>query len=167
LLFQLRIQGIHDKLFNPDTADVVSVITISVKVTLPFATVIQCHFTPMSREVNYFTVWVGHIPSVFPSIFADNVMVHSRNLEGHLHIILNNTLQELLNHIQVTDKFLLYMLGLLVVLARCVFRLQMERPKELDWKSLGRSGPIGHKNLRTWRSTISLSNNHFILNDFV
>jgi hypothetical protein len=45
----------------------------------------------MIREVNYLTVWVGHIPSVFPSIFADNVMVHRRNLEGRLHIILNDT----------------------------------------------------------------------------
>jgi hypothetical protein len=121
----------------------------------------------MIREVNYLTVWVGHIPPVFPSIFADNVMVHRRNLEGRLHIILNDSLQELLHNIQVTDKLLLDMLGLLVVLTRCVLRLQMERPKELDWKSLGLSGPIGHKDLRTWRSTISLSNNHFILNDFV
>jgi hypothetical protein len=95
------------------------------------------------------------------------MVVHHRNLEGRLHIILNDTLQELLHDIQVTDKLLLDMFGLLVVLTRCVLRLQMERPKELDWKSLGRSGPIGHKDLRTWRSTISLSNNHFILNDFV
>jgi hypothetical protein len=95
------------------------------------------------------------------------MVVHHRNLEGRLHIILNDTLQELLHDIQVTDKLLLDMFGLLVVLTGCALRLQMERPKELDWKSLGRSGPIGHKDLRTWRSTISFSNNNFILNDFV
>jgi hypothetical protein len=45
--------------------------------------------------------------------------------------------------------------------------LQMERPKELDWESLDCSGPIGHENLQTWCSRISLSDYHFVLNDIV
>ena len=43
--FQLRIQQICDELFNPDTADVISIIRIPVKVMLPLATVIQRHPT--------------------------------------------------------------------------------------------------------------------------
>jgi hypothetical protein len=75
----------------------------------------------MSCEIDYLTVWVSHIPSVLPSIFADNVMIDCRDLEWHLHIVLNDMLQDLLHDIQVTNTLLLDMLGLLVVLASCVF----------------------------------------------
>ena len=43
----------------------------------------------------------------------------------------------------------------------------MERPKELDWKSLGSCCPIGHKNLQTWYSPIALLDDHFVLNDLI
>ena len=84
---------------------------------LPLATVIQHHFTSMSCEIDYLTVWVSHISSVLPSIFANNVMIDCRDLKWRLHIVLNGTLQELLHDIQVTNKLLLDMRGLLVVLA--------------------------------------------------
>ena len=64
---------------------------------------------------------VSHILSVLPSIFADNVMIDCRDLEWRLHIVLNEMLQELLHDIQVTNKLLLDMLGLLVVLPSSVF----------------------------------------------
>jgi hypothetical protein len=75
----------------------------------------------MSCEIDYLTVWVSHIPLVLQSIFVDDVMIDCRDLEWCLHILLNDTLQELLQDIQVTNKLLLDMLGLLVVLASCIF----------------------------------------------
>jgi hypothetical protein len=74
---------------------------------------------------------VGSIPSTLPSIFSNDIMIHSRDLKWAPQIILHGSFPELLHHHQVRDKLLLDVLTLLHIFAIGILGSQMEGAKEL------------------------------------
>ncbi len=75
-------------------------------------------------------MWVGGIPSVIPSILTHNITVDSKYLKRSPHIILMDTLFELLHDLQIQHKLILNVFQLLNILASCIFRLEMKGSQE-------------------------------------
>ena len=74
---------------------------ISIEVTLPLENVIQWQLAPMKSKVYDLAMWVGGIPSGFPSILTHNIMVDSRYLKRSPHVVLMDMLFEILHDLQI------------------------------------------------------------------
>ncbi len=96
---------------------------ISIEVTLPLENVIQWQLVPMTSKVYDLALWVGGIPSGIPSILTYNISIDGRYLKRSPHVILMDTLFELLHDLQIRHKLILKVLRLLDILASCIFRL--------------------------------------------
>ncbi len=80
---------------------------ISVEVTLPLEDVIQWQLAPMKSKVYDLAIFVGGIPSGFPSILTHNIMIDSRYLKQSPHVILVDALLEFLHDLQIWHKLIL------------------------------------------------------------
>jgi hypothetical protein len=104
---------------------------ISVEVTLPLENVIQWQLAPMKSKVYDLAMWVGGIPSGFPSILTHNIMIDSRYLKWSPHVILMDTLFEFLHYLQIRHKLILNVLQLLDILASAFLDCRWKDPRNL------------------------------------
>ncbi len=136
---------------------------ISVEVKLPLENVIQWQLVPMKSKVYNLAMWVGRIPLGFPSILTHDISIDSRYLKRSPHIILMDTLFELLHDLQIQHKLILNVLQFLDILASCIFRLEIEGSQEFARKRLCSCNPICNIYLRTRKPTITLTHDDLVL----
>jgi hypothetical protein len=84
-----------------DAADMIHIQRISVEVMLPLENVIQWQLPLMKSKVYNLAMWVGGIPSGFPSILTHDIMIDSRYLKRSPHVALMDMLFELLHDLQI------------------------------------------------------------------